>query len=102
MTFVPLIGLTPFLTYHLIRIRNVYKTIFLSLVIFLLFQLTIGVKIRQFEERLNNLKSKENIEVVKNKIRKEMRSAVKKERILNEEDALLIKQFLNKINSEIK
>ena len=80
----------------------VYKTIFLSLVIFLLFQLTIGVKIRQFEERLNNLKSKENIEVVKNKIRKEMRSAVKKERILNEEDALLIKQFLNKINSEIK
>ena len=36
------------------------------------------------------------------KIRKEMRSAVKKERILNEEDALLIKQFLNKINSEIK
>ena len=75
----------------------VYKTIFLSLVIFLLFQLTIGVKIRQFEERLNNLKSKENIEVVKNKIRKEMRSAVKKERILNEEDALLIKQFLNKI-----
>ena len=80
----------------------VYKTIFLSLVIFLLFQLTIGVKIRQFEERLNNLKSKENIEVVKNKIRKEMRSAVKKERILNEEDALLIKQFLNKINFEIK
>tara|TARA_Y100000590_G_scaffold357794_1_gene412814 strand:- start:316 stop:570 length:255 start_codon:yes stop_codon:yes gene_type:complete len=80
----------------------VYKTIFLSLVIFLLFQLTIGVKIRQFEERLNNLKSKENIEVVKNKIRKEMRSAVKKERILNEEDALLIKQFFNKINSEIK
>lgn len=80
----------------------VYKTIFLSLVIFLLFQLTIGVKIRQFEERLNNLKSKENIEVVKNKIRNEMRSAVKKERILNEEDALLIKQFLNKINSEIK
>ena len=80
----------------------VYKTIFLSLVIFLLSQLTIGVKIRQFEERLNNLKSKENIEVVKNKIRKEMRSAVKKERILNEEDALLIKQFLNKINSEIK
>tara|TARA_B100001057_G_C22567274_1_gene839716 strand:+ start:205 stop:459 length:255 start_codon:yes stop_codon:yes gene_type:complete len=80
----------------------VYKTIFLSLVIFVLFQLTIGVKIRQFEERLNNLKSKENIEVVKNKIRKEMRSAVKKERILNEEDALLIKQFLNKINSEIK
>ena len=77
-------------------------TKYMPLVIFLLFQLTIGVKIRQFEERLNNLKSKENIEVVKNKIRKEMRSAVKKERILNEEDALLIKQFLNKINSEIK
>tara|TARA_B100000686_G_C15945520_1_gene550987 strand:- start:21 stop:281 length:261 start_codon:yes stop_codon:yes gene_type:complete len=79
----------------------VYKTLFVSLVIFILFHLTIGTKIRQIEENIDNFKSKENIEFVKNKIRKEMRSAIKKDKVLNDEDAKLIKQFLNKINKEL-
>ena len=79
----------------------VYKTLFVSLVIFIFFHLTIGTKIRQIEENIDNFKSKENIEFVKNKIRKEMRSAIKKDKVLNDEDAKLIKQFLNKINKEL-
>ena len=30
-----------------------------------------------------------------------MRSAIKKDKVLNDEDAKLIKQFLNKINKEL-
>ena len=45
----------------------VYKALFIFVCIFLLFQLTIGVKIKQFERELDNFKSKENIENIKNK-----------------------------------
>ena len=69
--------------------------------IFLLFQLTIGVKIKQFERELDNFKSKENIENIKNKIRKELRSAVEKENYLSDDDAKLINEFINKLKQEL-
>ena len=45
--------------------------------------------------------SQENINKFKSKIRKEIKGSLKKERILKEEDAKLIKQFLQKIQAEI-
>ena len=39
---------------------------------------------------------------IKDKIRKEITSANKKDRYLSEEDAQIIKEFINKIKSEIK
>ena len=39
----------------------IYKTLFVFGCIFLLFQLTIGVKIKEFKYELNQIKSKENI-----------------------------------------
>ena len=71
----------------------VYKALFIFVCIFLLFQLTIGVKIKQFERELDNFKSKENIENIKNKIRKELRNAVEKENYLSDDDAKLIKEY---------
>ena len=79
----------------------VYKALFIFVCIFLLFQLTIGVKIKQFERELDNFKSKENIENIKNKIRKELRSAVKKENYLSDDDAKLINEFINKLKQEL-
>ena len=79
----------------------VYKTLFICLCIFVLFQLTIGAKIKQFETELENLKSKKNIEVIKNKLRNEMISAVKKENYLSPDDAKLISDFLNKLKQEL-
>ena len=79
----------------------VYKALFIFVCIFLLFQLTIGVKIKQFERELDNFKSKENIENIKNKIRKELRNAVEKENYLSDDDARLINEFINKLKQEL-
>ena len=55
-------------------------------------------------EVLNKLSKmdKNTAEVIKDKLRSELRSGLEKERILTKEDADLIKRFLNKISSELK
>ena len=79
----------------------VYKTLFVFVCIFILFQLTVGVKIKQLNNQLNQLKSEENIYHLKNKLRNELKNAVKKENYLSPEDAKLINDFLNKIKKEL-
>ena len=78
-----------------------YKTLIVFFLGFLLFQLTIGAKISQYKEEIYNLKSKENLEIIKDKIRKELKTAVKKEKYLNDEDSKLIIDFINKIRTEL-
>ena len=51
---------------------------------------------------LLNLNSKENIELVKNKIRKELREGLEKEKILNKEDEQLLSEFYLKIKNEFR
>jgi|TARA_B110000263_G_C15255559_1_gene486320 hypothetical protein len=79
----------------------IYKTLFIFVSIFIIFQLTIGLKIKQFEKKIEKFKSEENIENVKNKIRKELRNGIKKENYLSPEDAKLINDFINKLNKEL-
>ena len=80
----------------------VYKTLFIFGCIFILFQLTIGAKLKQINDELENFKSKENIEILKNKLRDELANAVKKENYLKPEDAKLINEFINKIQKEFR
>ena len=56
----------------------VYKTLFIFGCIFILFQLTFGVKIKEFKYELNEIKSRENIIYFKDKLRKELKNAVAK------------------------
>ena len=79
----------------------VYKTLFIFVCIFILFQLTIGIKLKQMNNDLQKLQSKETVEIIKNKLRKEMRSAINKENYLNPEDAKLINKFINKVQKEL-
>ena len=51
-------------------------------------------------EKLENFTSKANIEKVKNKIRSEIRNSLKKDKILNEEDKILLYKFYIKIKNE--
>ena len=69
--------------------------------VFLLFEFTIGSKIKYYERNLKSLISKSNIELIKVQIREEMKLAINKDRYLNEEDSKLIGQFLMKIEKEI-
>ena len=50
---------------------------------------------------MSNLLSKENVEQIKDKIREELNTAIKKEKYLDDQDAILINKFLNKIKREI-
>ena len=79
----------------------VYKTLFVFVCIFILFQLTVGLKIKQLNNQLDQLKSQKNIYYLKNKLRNELKNAVEKENYLSPEDAKLINDFLNKIKKEL-
>jgi len=80
----------------------IYKTLFLSLLVFLLFQFTIGAQIKKIEHQLNMFKSKENIISIKEKMREEINNALKKDQYINKEDVILINKFINKIKKELK
>ena len=79
----------------------IYKTLFIFFLTFILFQLTIGMKLKQLNRQIEYIKSDENIQVLKEKIRKELRSATTKENYLKKEDAILINNFLKKIKTEL-
>ena len=76
----------------------VYKALFVFVCIFILFQLTVGMKIKQLKQELQ---SKENIENIKEQLRDELRNAVSKENYLSPEDAKLINEFINKLKKEL-
>ena len=79
----------------------VYKTLFIFICIFFLFQLTIGAKLKQINKELTQLKSKESIELIKNKLREELKNATTKKNYLTAEDAKLINNFINKIKEDL-
>ena len=79
----------------------VYKALFVFVCIFILFQLTVGMKIKQLKQELEKLQSKENIENIKEQLRDELRNAVSKENYLSPEDAKLINEFINKLKKEL-
>ena len=79
----------------------VYKTLFIFVCIFLLFQFTIGVKLKQLNNELTKFKSKKNIEIIKDKIRDELKNAISKENYLTPDDAKLINEFINKLKKEL-
>ena len=80
----------------------IYKSLFLIILVYILFQLTIGYTVKKIKEEIYNLKSKENIELIKIKIRDEINTAIKKDKILDEEDKKLINNLIEKIKKELK
>ena len=79
----------------------IYKSLLVFFLIFLLFQLTIGSVIKNYENKVDQYLSKQNLDHVKLKIREEMKNAIKKENYLSPEDAELINKFLKKLQKEI-
>ena len=67
----------------------------------MLFKLTIGSLVKNYEKKVDSYFSKENLVILKQKAREEMKNAIEKENYLEPEDAKLINKFLKKIQSEI-
>ena len=75
-------------TFAIILIINVFYNIFLADKLEIL-------------NKISNL-DKSTAEVLKDKIRSELKSGIEKDKILSDEDAVLIKKFIEKISSELK
>ncbi len=79
----------------------IYKSLIVVISVILIFEFTIGNKISQIYDKVDGISSKkgraENVE----KLREEIKKAIKKERYLSKEDAFLLKQFFTKISKEI-
>ena len=80
----------------------VYKTLFIFLCTIIAYKLTIGNLIQTVETKIEAIYSKKNINDVKEKIREEIKSAVQDDRMLDKEDAILLKKFINKLKIEIE
>ena len=78
----------------------VYKIVVIVIAIILVYEFTIGKKIAQFGGKVDAISSKEGRKETVNKLREEIKKAVKKERYLSEEDAKLIGEFITKIQGE--
>ena len=78
-----------------------YKFAIVLFGVFLLFEFTIGSKLKYYERNLRNIISKQNLESIKLKIKDEMRVAINKDVYLDSEDAKLLSQFIKKIQEEL-
>ena len=79
----------------------VYKTIFVLVGIFIVYQFTFGIKIESYERYLKNFTNDQGREQIRNKIRGELRKANSKDQILKIEDRKLLKEFITKIQNEL-
>lgn len=79
----------------------IYKSLVAFFLFLVLFKLTVGSLVTDYEKKFDETLSKDSLTKFKSKLREEIKSGIKKEKILNEEDAALIKDFLDKISKEI-
>ena len=87
---------------------NKLKTFFIKLIsitfaIIIIINVTYNLILADKLESINSLlqlNKKENIELVKNKIRLEIESQLKKDKILNEEDKILLYKLYKKLRRE--
>ena len=79
----------------------IYKLLLIFFLTFVLFQLTIGNLIRNYEQKVDQYFSKQHLNHLKIKLREEMQNAIEKENYLDPEDAKLINKFLKKLQNEI-
>ena len=79
----------------------IYKSLLIFLFIFITFHLTFNYALRSIERKIDTIGSKENIEIFQNEIREQIKESIQKDKILNKEDAILLRKFLEKVRSEI-
>ena len=79
----------------------VVKTFIVALAFFIVFELTIGSKIKLVKENVIKFKEKSERVKIKEKIFKEIENANKKDRILSEGDREILSEFINKLQKEL-
>ena len=77
------------------------KTIIVTIAFYIVFELTIGSKIKQAQETILKYKSKTERVKIKEKLISEIERANNKDKILSEKDRKVISRFILKIQEEL-
>ena len=79
----------------------IYKSLIVFFLALVLFKITVGSLVNNYEKKISSILSKENLKVIENKLKNEMQAGINKDRILNPKDAKLLNNFFKKIQKEI-
>ena len=77
------------------------RTIIVIVAVFFLYQFTIGSEISNLMNTLASFSDPGKREMIKEKLKDEMRKGIQKEKYFDEEERVLISQFLKKILKEL-
>ena len=80
----------------------IYKIIIAAIAIILVFKLTIGKEISQINQKINYFFTADGRKSIVNSLKKEMRKANNKDNYLDEEERILINDFIKKIKKELE
>jgi hypothetical protein len=80
----------------------IYKVIIFVLAIIIIFEFTLGKYINKFEQRLSSFTSIEGRKEIISSLKKEIQKANEKENYLDQEERVLINNFLKKIKKELE
>ena len=79
----------------------VVKSFIIALTFYIVFELTIGTKIRDVKESITKYQKKTERVKLKEKIFSELEDANQKDKILSEKDREILSKFLKKIKNEL-
>ena len=79
----------------------VYKTLIIIVSLFFLYQFTVGYTIQKIQNKFFSIYDEDTAKEFKLKIKEEIKKGTDKDRILTEEEGLLLKNFIKKIEKEI-
>ena len=77
------------------------RTTIIIIAVFFLYQFTIGSEISNLKNTLASFSDKGKRDMIKEKLKDEMRKGIQKEKYFDEEERVLISQFLKKILKEL-
>ena len=79
-----------------------YKTLIITFVIFVLFEITIGYRINNIKGEFEKFISMQNKDEILVKVKDEIKKANEIEYILDQEERELLSTFINKIRNELR
>ena len=79
----------------------IYKLLISLFAFYVLFEFTIGSRIDYFKDSINSLKNNDQRIIIKEKLKDELRKAIKKENYLTEDESFLISSFIKKLQTEL-
>ena len=80
----------------------IYKVIIFVIAIIIIFEFTLGKHIENFNNQINYFSTKDGRKQLISSIKKEIKKANEKENYLDEEERILLKDFIKKIRKELE